>query len=106
MTPIICDMTGEVIEAAADPKNGPQLNRDYFVAHNRILSVKAKGRIDEIVWETMKARGFGRYNFMEYKRVFQAAVEQYCNRNKTAYNKSFHAENRNDFRSNQAPHWQ
>ncbi|NNM54426.1 MAG: hypothetical protein HKM05_06860 [Spirochaetales bacterium] len=106
MTPLICDFTGDVIVAAADPQNGPQLGRDYFVAYNRVLSVKGKEKLDAIVWESMKARGFGKYNFMEYKRVFKAAVDQYCNRSKTTYNKPFHADNKNDFHSAQQSYWQ
>lgn len=105
MTPVICDFTGKVIEPQFEPKKGPILDRDYYIAYNRILSLEAKAQLDEIVWETMKARGFGKYNFMEYKRIFKAAVEQYCNRQKTVYSKSYRVEHTNDYTSPTPAHW-
>lgn len=78
MTPIICDFTGKVIESKYDPSHTPHLGRDYFIAFNRIISEEGKDKLNQIVWNTMKAQGFGKYNFEVYKKTYEAAVKQFC----------------------------
>lgn len=80
MNPIYCDITGKLITPAFGTKE-PELNRDYFVVVNRIVSEEGMRQINQIAWETLKNNFYGRnYNFRVRQQVLAEVVKKFCHK--------------------------
>jgi hypothetical protein len=78
MTPIYCDITGKLISPAFGTKE-PELNRDYYIVHNRVVSEEGMKQVDQIAFETMKANYYGhQYSFRMRQQVLAEVVKKFC----------------------------
>ncbi len=78
MTPVYCDITGKLILPAYGTKE-PELNRDYYIVSNRIVSEEGLKKVNEIAYESMKSNIYARkYNFRARQELLTKIVQQFC----------------------------
>lgn len=78
MTPVYCDITGKLILPAYGTKE-PELNRDYYIVFNRIVSEEGMKKVNEIAYESIKANVYARtYSFRARQELIKRIVNQFC----------------------------
>ena len=83
MTPIICDYSGKVVLTRHGTKT-PELNRDYFVFHDKVVSAESKEALERILRKNLESSGFGKYKFKDYQSLLIELAQKHCGKGKSS----------------------